>query len=211
MEVLANLARQVCAQGNQIKAWNQTTGKFRNRLNRLEHEIDTLPGPEDVAAVNACSGVDSTDEADGLLVCDGGSSKILDPTDDSKEVASCGGKWKTQPRGLTFHPVTISTALASTSGTGSYASTLANYPDDPCGDVFALFEATVSANDGASGASHSRSVKVGDYVLAQTGYHDTIVTQQAIAKCTSSAVTFVITDFGSANGGVLVKLLGYYY
>lgn len=211
MEVLANLARQVCAVGNQVKAWNQTIGKFRNRINRLEDELNNLPNPEDATTINPCANNDGTEEADAILVCDGGTEKIFSPSDDSLEILSCGGKWKTQPRGATLHFQEIATVVSVTTAVGTVTGTLPNYPEEACDKVWALFETSVGAGDGASGAAHSRTVKLGNYTLCSSGFHDTVDVQQAMAPVTSSSVSFTITDFGSSSGSTTIKLLGYLY
>jgi len=72
MDTLSQLSRDICALGNQTKAWNQRLDKFRNRMNRLEDTINNLPGQDAQEQIqDTCANANSAEDgADALLACE---------------------------------------------------------------------------------------------------------------------------------------------
>lgn len=214
MDTLSQLSRDICAQGNMIKAWNQRLDKFRNRMNRLEDTINNLPGAEDAEVFNPCTNSDTAEEADAILACDNGNGKLFqaegEDEADEFELVACDGKWKRRPRGLTYHPHELVQVL-STTAIGSQAIVLPDFPEDVCGVIHAVFETSMTAGNGASGAAHNRTAKIGNYVIGTSGFHDNCDACQTIVPVEDASQTVVITMFGSSSGSCVVKLVGYFY
>lgn len=102
LSTLAEVARQVCAVGNQVKTFNQRIDRLRNRMERLERELANLPDPEEAVGVNDCANLDELPEegADVLLACaDGVKIGIGGEEDECSSLKNILGKWLKVPGG----------------------------------------------------------------------------------------------------------------
>lgn len=215
---LAQVQAQVCSLASQyaelIRKYGMLQSKlvtqasnskqFIEELNRLRLIIANLGGDE------GCAGMDEVgdDGADGIVVCDSGTSKII-PATPNKQLVSCGGKWKLEPRGLTFHP--LSSPAALTVNNGSNSITLPEFPTEACGDIFARFSTYMSTSAGPSGTPGSAAITLGVYQLAQSGIFGSASFCEASAKVTSANVTILVTVSNALTSGQTMKLLGYEY
>lgn len=213
MEVLANLARQVCAVANQVKAWNQTIGKLRNRMNRLEGEIDGIDTSSEMGVVNPCStmGEIPIAGAEAILACGAGSSVGLVPSStECSEIIGKNGKWVSQARGLNFHGITPVVILSTTSS-GSKSVTLTDFPEDACGDIYAVFQTAAASFEGPSGATTIFSAVLNGYQVFGSGYTTDYSFTESRAKVDSASQSIVCTKTGTGSATATVKLIGYYY
>lgn len=218
---LAELARQQCALGNMMKAWNQRIDKFRNRMDRLEDTLDNLPGSEDTPLVNPCSSVsDALVGMDVLFGCKDGGQVGLTAGEDGDEfdVIACGGLWKKVPRGLRFYPRDTS-VINTTVYTASYAVgtpstiTLPDYPTDACGAVWVLTQ-TSSTIAPITLVYSSSTLRLNGFTIGYVGadYSNTNVGYALTPTNGTATPSMSATAAGSGQHWThTVRVFGYFY
>lgn len=219
-QALAELSRMVCAQGNQVKSWNQRLDKFRNRMTRIENEIANLPTSESADILNPCSNMATLPEegAESILACGAGTQVgLLPDLEGCSEIVGSDGKWLVKPRGLTWHPLsplqTLTTVWASQTFTA--LNGYDDIVDNGCEiwgvcDYQTFLTANTSVTSGTSIASVNGILTSAQYFTSGNDVSDAGV---VMFPMTSKSITLAVANsyVGSITfSSALFRLLGYF-
>ena len=134
--------------------------------------------------------------------------------------------WKAEPKGLTFHPLPAPVELIRASAPKSATVTLPNYPQNPCGDVFAVFEAVAETFPGASnvgtifsfgvGTAYSwpgtGTVDIANTIIIAGSYGDVTFQGYIPKRVTSDSIILKAVNNGvSCSQTGFVRIIGYLY
>lgn len=221
LEAQAAIARQLCAVGNQVKAWNQRLDKFRNRMDRLERTIDGIPTDTADALVSPCSNLADLPEegADSILACGSGAQVgMLPEVDGCSDIKGVGSKWLVVPHGLSFRPLETVQTLTTSWATQNIVA-LNEYDeivgDIPCG-AWALidyqdFLTGVTSVTGGTSLSSVNGVLIGAQYI--TNGSDAAFAGSALIPLTEKRITLAVSN--SFSGSVthtssILRLWGYF-
>ena len=133
--------------------------------------------------------------------------------------------WKAEPKGLTFHPLDASVQLFAATSVKQETVTLPEYPSNPCGDVWAVFQAEAQSFPGPSNQGSVFTIGMGssyswigtpsdlDACLIVAGSYGDLTFQGYVPrKVSSSSIIIKSANNGvSAIQGGSVRILGYLY
>lgn len=220
LEAQAAMARQLCAVGNQVKAWNQRLDKFRNRMNRLENLVNSIPADEESALVSPCSNLADLPEdgAESILACGSGAQVgLLPDLEGCSEILGKDGKWKVGLRGLGFYPDTklITTGWFTQAIAPAHLNMWDELNEDHC-TIWAMvnFQTFLTGNTSGTGGT---SICYFNGIIADTMYISNGSEDSSGGICIFPMPTKAITMAVSNNfvGSVqftstAVSLLGYF-
>lgn len=212
-ELVQKLSAEVCALTTRLNNMYQLLGRTRNRLTTVEDTVNNLPDDEEVASAVGCGGLETTSEADAVLVCEDGAEKAMVPSGSPEHLVFCGGKVKKVPKGIQFYPLTTAQLVLTQTNMASNSTVvnLPEYPTDVCGPVWALFQSAAQSFPGGSGSATSVSVGANGQGVVTTGHFGDLSFAESTIKTTSAATTFSVTVSGSGSRNFNVTLIGYLY
>lgn len=208
---LEALERLTCALETKYNNWHQLLGRTRNRLTTLENEINNLPGPEEEDALVGCGGLETTQTADAIIVCEDGQEKAIVPSGTPMELQVCAGAVRVKERGLTYHPISPSVVFTGAVNSSNLAINLPSFPTDVCGGIVAKFECTGFSAPGPSGSLTNYRADMNGHVLFAVGSTDNLASSHPTVPVSSSANVFTIAKAGVGITSFTMSLVGYYY
>lgn len=212
-ELVQRLSAEVCALTTRLNNMYQLLGRTRNRLTTVEDTVNNLPDDEEVAASVGCAGLETTAEADAVLVCEDGAEMAMVPSGTPEHIVFCGGKVQKVPKGIEFYPLSTAQLILAQSNPASNNAivNLPSYPTDVCGPVWMVLEIGGQSFPGGSASATSVQITCAGYAVWATGHFGDINFTQSMIPATTSTVTFAITVSGSGVRAFNINLIGYMY
>lgn len=207
------LQANVCSLETRLNNMYQLFGRTRNRLTKVENDLNNLPSDEEAAAAVGCAGLESTGIADAVLVCEDGSEKAFVPAGIPEKIVFCGGQVKKVPKGLEFYPLVPKQLVLNVNIAGfvDVPANLPSFPTDVCGPIWAIFESLCQAHAGVSGTGSNVHLTLNGYSLCTAGFFGDWGSGQSMAPVTTSNITFHIEAAGNGVKNASSFLIGYMY